>query len=375
MKRLVLVGGGHAQVEVLRQLALGEERGWDVTLVTPYPWLTYSGMVPGHFAGHYELDQCTIDLAALARRARARLALTTATLVSADANEVVCADGTVVGYDVLSLDVGGTPAIGAARGVERHAVLVRPLEKAVKGWNQVLAQARDGHMGSITVVGGGAAGVELALAMRHRLLRELYEAAPHVRVLGDGDDIAPNFPIAARAALRRHLRRHGVEVQTGSAVAEVGEGFVKLRSGLQFATDAVFWVTGTSAPEWLKQSGFACDERGFLLTNDLMQSPSHPNVFGAGDCVNELGRPLPKAGVFAVRAGPILAANLAAALEGRALQAYIPQKRYLALVSTGDRRAVGVWDGFSWSGAWAWRWKDRIDRRFVARYRLDQSKT
>ena len=369
MKRLVLLGGGHAHVEVLRHLGTLGERGWEITLVTPYPWLTYSGMVPGHFAGRYELDDCTIDLAALARRARATLSLTTAALVSPDANEVICANGTVVGYDVLSLDVGGEPAVGAARGVDRHAVLVRPLEKAVKGWNEVLARSRDGHVGSITVVGGGAGGVELALAMRYRLVRDLFEAAPHVRVLGEADDIAPGLPLAARLALRRHLRRHGVEVQTGSPVADLGEGYVRLRSGLEFATDAVFWATGTSAPEWLRQSGFACDEHGFVLTNDLMQSPSHPSVLGAGDCVNELGRPMPKAGVFAVRAGPVLAENLVAALEGRPLRAHIPQKRYLALVSTGDRRAVGVWDGLSWSGAWAWRWKDQIDRRFVARYR------
>ena len=368
MKRLVLLGAGHAHVEVLRHFASLEEKGWDITVVSPYPWLTYSGMVPGHFAGHYELDECTIDVAALAKRARATLALTTASLVSADAGEVVCANGSVFPYDVLSLDVGSQPALGAVRGVERHAVLIRPIERAVKGWNNVLAKARDGQMGAITVVGGGAAGVELALAMRYRVVSELYEAAPHVRVLADTPDIVPNAPLGARQALRRALRRHGVEVQAGSPVTEVGEGFVRLASGLEFATDAVFWVTGASAPEWLRQSGFACDERGFLLTNDLLQSPSHPNVFGAGDCVNELGHPLPKAGVFAVRAGPVLAQNLVAAMEGQPLQPHLPSRRYLALISAGDKRAVGAWNGFSWSGAWVWRWKDRIDRRFVARY-------
>jgi selenide,water dikinase len=219
------------------------------------------------------------------------------------------------------------------------------------------------------VVGGGAAGVELALAMNHRFRRDLFEVAPHVRVVTDRGTIVPELAPGARARLRGCMRASGVEAQVGSAVAEVGDGYVRLESGLQFATDAVFWAGGVTAPAWLRDSGFATDASGFLLTNDLLQSPSHPNVFGAGDCVNELGHPLPKAGVFAVRAAPTLAANLMAALAGRPLQAHLPSKRYLSLVSTGGRHAVASWDGASWSGGWVWRWKDRIDRRFIDRYR------
>lgn len=367
--RLVLAGGGHAHVEVLRDLLVRPEPGMDVTVVTPYPWLTYSGMVPGLIAGHYELEDCTIDLAALCERARVRLVLTTATLVSPAAHELVCANGTVLPYDVLSLDVGSQPYVGLARGVERHAIVVRPLERLVKGFNDVLARARDGRMAAVTLVGGGAAAVELALAMAHRFRRELFEVAPHVRVIGDTPAFAPNLPLAARLRLRRRLRRAGVEAQAGSPVVEVNPDSVRTESGLAFATDAVFWVTGASAPDWIADSGLATDERGFLLTNDLLQSVSHPNVFGAGDCASEQGHPMPKAGVFAVRAGPVLARNLRAALVGRPLQPHLPKPRYLALISTGERHAVGTWDGLAWSGGWAWRWKDRIDRRFVQRYR------
>ena len=369
MKRLVLLGGGHAHVEVLRVLAEQPDATREVTLVTPYPWLTYSGMVPGLFAGHYELDDCTIDLQGLSSRAEASLILTTASLVSARESEVVLSNGEVIPYDVLSINVGSVARFGATRGVEKHATVLRPLEKAVKAYNDVLFRAREGRMATVTVVGAGAAGVELAMAMNHRFRRDLFEAAPHVRVLGESDTIVPELPLGARLRLRARMRAAGVEAQLGSPVNEVGEGFIRLQSGLQFATDAVFWAGGATAPPWLRDSGFATDENGYLLTNDLLQSPSHPNVFGAGDCVNELGHPLPKAGVFAVRAAPTLASNLLAALHGRALQAHLPSRRYLALVSTGGKHAVGAWNGFSWSGGWVWRWKDRIDRRFIARYR------
>jgi selenide,water dikinase len=369
VKRLLLLGAGHAHIEVLRSFAERPQAECEVTLVTPYPWFTYSGMVPGLLAGHYELDDLAIDVIGLAGRAGAQLVLNAASLVDPRAREVFCANGNVLPYDVLSIDVGSAIAFGTARGVERHAIPVRPLERLVKGFNDVLVRARDGRMASVTVVGGGAAAVELALAMNHRFQKELFEVATHVRVIGDAPTLVPTFGPGARTRLRRWLRKRGVEAQLGSAVSEVGDGFVRLASGLEFASDAVVWATGSGAPPWLAQSGLACDEKGFMLTNDLLQSPSHLEVFGAGDCVNELGHPLPKAGVFAVRAGPVLAENLRAALEGRPLQAFLPERRYLALISTGEKNAVGTYGSFAFGGPWAWHWKDRIDRRFVARYR------
>lgn len=371
MKRLVLAGGGHAHLEVLRNLAEFPDDRWEVTLITPFAWFTYSGMIPGHLAGNYELDDCTVDLIALAGRANAALVLSAVSLVSAHANEVICANGSVIAYDVLSLDVGSVSAAGNASGVDKHAIPMRPLERLVKGWNDVLVRARDGRMASVTVVGGGAAGVELALAMNHRFQRDLFEIATHVRVIADTPTIVPTMPEGARERLRQRLRRNGVEAQAGSAVTVVGPDFIRLDSGLEFATDAVFWATGAAAHEWIRESGFATDDHGFLLTNEMLQSPSHPNVFGAGDCINELGRSLPKSGVFSVRAAPVLAANLRAALEGGALRAHLPKTRYLALVSTGSRHAVGFYGQHSFSGAWAWRWKDHIDRKFIARYRGD----
>lgn len=369
MKRLVLVGGGHAHVEVMRTLALMPEPRWEVTLVTPFPRLTYSGMVPGHFAGHYELDDCTIDLRALCERARATLLLTSASLVSPGANEVICANAAVVPYDVLSINAGSAPNLAGASGVERHAAVLRPLERAVKAWNDVLVRASDGRMAAVTVVGGGAAAIELAMAMNHRFRRDLFEVASHVRVLTDTPMLVPDLPAGARARLEARMRKRGVEWHGDSAVAEVGAGFIRLKSGLEFATDAVFWATGSAAPAWIRQSGFATDDHGYLLTNEMLQSPSHPNVFGAGDCVNELGHSLPKAGVFAVRAGPALTANIIAALQGGTLTPHAPRRRYLALISTGEKHAVGTWGSLAWSGGWVWRWKDRIDRGFIARYR------
>ncbi len=368
MRRLLLAGGGHAHVEVLRALAETPDAGIATTLVSPHPGFTYSGMLPGWIAGHYALEECTIDLVALARRAGATFLQTTASLACPGERELVCADGNVIAYDALSLDVGAAPLLDAAIGVVRHAVPVRPLERLVAGWNDLRDRVARGGVGAVSLVGGGAAGVELAFAMERRLRHDFGPGAPHVRLITDTRTVLPEWSVGARWRARRLLARRNIGVHTGSAVAEVGPGFVRLASGLEFASDAVFWIAGAAAQGWIRDSGLATDPRGFLLTNELLQSTSHPEVFGAGDCAVEQGFPVPRSGVFAVRAGPVLAHNLRAALRAGPLQAHMPKPRYLALLATGERHAIGNWGGFAFQGAWAWRWKDRIDRRFIARY-------
>jgi selenide,water dikinase len=368
MKRLVLVGGGHAHVEVLLDLAQRPDPRWDVTLVTPQPQLIYTGMVPGVIAGHYRLDECAIDLASLAERAGAAFARTQSSLVSPGEREVACVDGSALAYDVLSIDVGSRPPVGAAQGVAGHAIAVRPLEALLRGWGEVLARARDGKVRSITVVGAGAAGVELALSMDYRLRRDLGGDAPHVRVMSNTPDLLEEFAPGARKRLKRRLAARNIGAHVSSAVVEVAAGHVRTHNGHEFASDATFWAAGAGAHDWIADSGFATDERGCMLVNDYLQSVTFREVFGAGDCVSQEGRPHAKAGVFAVRAAPALAANLRAALAGEPLVPHVTTPTYLALVAAGDRRAVGIWNGWSWEGRWAWRWKDRIDRRFIARY-------
>lgn len=368
MRRLVLLGGGHAHVHVLKAIGDALDPAVSVTLVTPVDRQLYSGMLPGYVAGHYALADCGIDLLPLAKRARALVVRSSATLVSPARREVICANGEVVGYDVLSVDVGARPFVGAAKGVEANAVAIRPLERFAAGWEAVLARARRGGMGAVTVVGGGAAGLELAFSMDHRLRQEAGDGAPHVRVLTDARTVVPEYPVAARGRLSRLASRRNIGLHGGSPVTEVGPGFVRVKDAIEFATDATFWVAGAAAPAFLRDSGFATDERGFLAVNDFLQSASHPEVFGAGDCATNRASPRPKAGVFAVRAGPALAANLRAALKGGPLERHVPSARFLALVSCGSRYAVGVYGPVSFEGRWAWRWKDRIDRAFVERY-------
>ena len=367
MKRLVLLGGGHSHLFVLEDLALRPDEDLSVTLVTPYPSLIYTGMLPGYVAGHYSIEDCSVDLVPLAGRAHASLVQTSAVLVNPDMREVICADGTVLGYDALSFGLGSRP-LANAKGAEEHAFVLRPLHAFVNGWMRLLAHTKNSGLGSVSIVGGGAGGIEIAFAMAYRLRRELDLHAPHVRVITDTPTLLPEFSDDVRHCVNRNLRRYEIGRHQGAAVTEVGQGFIRLANDLEFVSDATLWAAGAGAWEIFRDSGFATDARGFLSVDDALQSTSHPGVFGAGDCATNEGNPRPKAGVFAVRAGPVLAANLRAFLAGTPLIPFKPRKTFLALLSMGRKHAVGSYGPLGWEGDWVWDWKDRIDRRFIQRF-------
>ena len=212
------------------------------------------------------------------------------------------------------------------------------------------------------MVGAGAAGVELALSMQHAL--ETAAVKLEFTIVSAADTLPGN--VGKR--LLRILRKRAIRLLGNTMAQRIDAGRVILPRGTLEA-DLIIVSTGAAAAEWPRASGIKTDERGFILVSDKLQSFSHPEIFAAGDCASMSGFPRPKSGVYAVRAGPPLERNLRRALAREPLETYLPQERSLYLISTGDRYAVGSWAGLSWEGAWAWRWKDRIDRQFVARYR------
>jgi pyridine nucleotide-disulfide oxidoreductase family protein len=363
MKHLVLLGGGHAHVHVLRALAARELPGAHVTLVSPFARQMYSGMVPGFVAGHYTLDQCYIPLPRLAAAAKVRFIETSATAVDAARRTVLLADGRTLDYDVLSLDTGPTMNRDAIPGARGRALFVRPIENFTLLWGglQVLARQR---LLSVVVIGGGAAGVELAMALQYRL-------AGHARVslVTGGSPPLPTHPRRAQAAALKALKRMGITVFEDSCT-EVSDRHVVLGRGMRLACDAPVAALGASAPAWLAGSGLALDEKGFIATGPTLQSTSHPEVFAAGDVASRPDAPHAKSGVYAVRAGPPLALNLRRFIAGGSLKPYMPQSRTLNLLACGERRAIASWGGLSVQGRWVWWWKDRIDRAFIAQYRI-----
>jgi len=368
--RLLLIGGGHAHIEVLRRFAGSPPAATTLCLATPEPALTYSGMVPGVIAGHYALADAQIDLAHLAVAAGARLALASVAALDPVARRATLSNGAVEAFDVASLDVGAVPTAGFP-GARDHAIAVRPLEVLVAAVDALRAAAQGGVAPRIAVVGGGAAGIELVLALSSGLLYEANAGKAAFMLVTDKPEIAAELPVGVRRRLSRILLARHVAVVTGAAVSAIDAQGLVLADGRRQAASAVILATPAAPAPWLRASGLACDAHGFVRVDATLRSVSHPAVFAAGDCATQDDAPRPRSGVYAVRAGPPLAANLRNTLAGAPLRHYRPQRHALALIATGDRRAVASRPPWSAEGAWVWRWKDHIDRRFVARYRAD----
>jgi pyridine nucleotide-disulfide oxidoreductase family protein len=366
-KHLVLVGGGHAHVFVLQAFARRPEPGTCLTLIAKDRFTPYSGMLPGHMAGFYPRDALHIDLERLARRCGAVLIEDEAVSFDRDAGQVRLSGGGTISYDILSIDIGITPDLSGLEGAEEHALAVKPIGDLLPKWDQLIQDAHkpDGPR-RIVIVGGGVAGICLAFAVSSSLRAKVGSSIEVTLISGSA---APEINSRMRRRVEGALERRGIKLWAGCIAVAIDPQGVTLAGGRRIPADRVLVSTQAAPPPALQGSGLAKDEKGFLAVGPTLQVLNDKAVFAAGDCATMLAHPRPKAGVFAVRQGPVLARNLRRALRGEAPEAYIPQRHHLVLITTGDGQAIGGrgrWLAFE--GRWAWRLKDWLDRRFMRRF-------
>jgi selenide, water dikinase len=370
---IVLVGGGHAHVRVLTAFAMRPATGVRVTLVTRDLETPYSGMLPGVVAGLYTAEEAHIDLVRLAAATGARLIHADAIGLDRTHKRVVLADRPALAYDLVSLDVGITPALAPITGAAEHGIAVKPIGSFLDKFDRLLEDSRraDGPR-RIAVIGGGAGGVELILSVRSRLLAEAAAGGGRKSAfsfdLVTAGEILDNHNGRVRDAFRRLMAANGIRLHERRGARALSARAIELADGTRIAADAVLVTTDAAPPAWFAGTGIALDSRGFIAVGPTLQTLNDPNVFAAGDCAALVRTPRDKAGVFAVRAGPPLAANLRRRARGQAPRPWLPQRRHLALISTGDRYAIASRGWFKAEGAWLWTLKDRIDRRWMRMY-------
>jgi len=360
--RLLLLGAGHAHLFVLEALRAGRLPGADVTLVNPSIIHPYAAMLPGFLAGRHTEAECTVDLAALARRSGARFVEARAESIDLGEKRVHVGRSRPIDFEYLSIAVGAMPTGLDVPGVREHAHALKPFERT-RALIAALDAAADGVR--VAVVGGGITGIETAIAIRTRLAGRgsvaLLEAAPR---------LLPNRPEAAADLALRELRARDVGVALGARVDAIEPGVVTVGFGARVPADLVVWATGTTALPLSRQAGLATDDAGFVLVDDMLRSVSHPAVFAAGDAASLQEAPgMPRPGAYAVRQGPVLARNLAALATGKPVtRSYRPQRDHLALIGTGAGRALFMRGRTALVSPWALRLKDYIDRGFLRRF-------
>lgn len=349
---LLLAGAGHAHLGVLRLWLNGQRPKGRIGLISEGPHAWYSGMLPGLLAGRYRAEQCRIPLQALCAAADVDLLEGQVSELDPIARCVVLADGRQYSATWLSLNLGSVPRMPQGSGTALEVLPVKPFGAFLQGW-QRWQQAPQ----ALAILGGGAAGVELALALASQV--------PQLTLLSSAQVLA-GHPLALRKRALRHLAEAGVRVLEGIAVDSIHGDALVAGDRLVWCGERVILATGASALPWLGRSGLACDERGFVRVGKTLQSLSHPHVFAAGDCASLSATP--RSGVYAVRQGPVLAANLNAALAGQPLSSFHPQRRTLALLADGQGGALLSWSGMTAEGTWLGWWKDRLDRSFISRH-------
>jgi len=370
---LVLVGGGHAHVQVLRDFARNPPRRARLTLVVDTPIAVYSGMVPGFVAGQYRREDLEIDVLPLARRAGARVFLAPMTGLDMQRRRIRLAGRPSIPFDVASLDVGSMVAGFDLPGVRERALPTRPIGAFVQLVEEVATRAqpgpRGGHPLRLLIVGGGAGGVEIAFTLLARLGRGGAEA--RATLLSGGSRILADYPESLVRRVLRRARASGIDVRNGVRAVAAEAGVLVCGDGAREPFDLLVWVTGAVASRALAGIELPKDERGFLRTRSTLEVEGCDGLFATGDCAHLVDFPRTrKAGVYAVRQGPVLAANLKAALDGGRLGRYRPQSDFLTLLNMGDGTAIGGKWGVSFEGSWVMRLKDRIDRRFVRQFQV-----
>ncbi|GEN28080.1 pyridine nucleotide-disulfide oxidoreductase [Halovibrio variabilis] len=371
MKRLLLIGAGHAHALVLEAFAQQPDSGIAITVVSDSPLAAYSGSVPAWLAGECTLRETQIDVAALCQRANARLIVSPVNAIDTQARYVALADGERIAFDVASLNIGSTLASPEQHGEQSPKLLaMRPLSTLHQRWQGLqddIRQLPRDIPQRVVGVGGGAAGCETLMSV----LAQLREKRPDIdwqgHLLSASDALLPGAGYLPRWLTQRALSRAGIHVHRQVRGRALVDGGVLTHCNLIVRADIVLWATGAVGHHWLIDTPLPLDKHRFIGVDNTLEVIGQPGIFAAGDCA-ALTPPLPNAGVYAVRMGPHLADNLRRACHNEPLTAWHPPKRVLALIGTGDGRAIASRGAFGVAGKWVWQWKRRIDARFIARF-------
>lgn len=378
-KHIVLLGVGHTNAYVVRQWGMNPIPDADLTCLSDSAIATYSGMLPAVLAGQVPPESMEIDLVKLCSMVGARLITSDVTGFDLEHQLIHFSDRPSIPFDVLSVGIGSVPSVSGVRVAGSSLLKIKPMQTFLQRLNASVLSAAETkpHADNarplrILIAGSGLAGIEIAFCLPG-FLREHGCPSFALQIVTRSDDILQGVIPAMRKRVLNELQNRDVDVKVSCTIVGVSDDGVLLNNGLALEADLVIWATGASPPAILSKLGLPLDDRGFLATHNTLRSTSLRPIFAVGDAGTIIDDKTSKAGVYAVRQGPILWDNIKATLSGTRDTKYTPQRSFLKLINTGDGSAIGEWKGFSFAGRWVKALKDRIDGRFMKMYQTSVS--
>lgn len=377
VKHLVLVGGGHSHLAVLKYLGMNPVPGLAVTLLSKDINTPYSGSLPGYITGVYDYDDIHIDLRPLAQFAGARIIQAEVEHIDLEKKEISLPARPPISFDLISLNIGSKPNAGLIPGAESHAIGIKPINYFINHWNGCLELAvhsiEQEKEFTIAIVGGGPASVELAFATQFRIHQKLGlkvtdDSILNIRIVSADKDLLALHNTKVRSFAKSELEKRSIKLELNTRVSAFEKNTLVCDNGETFHADQIVYATGASIPTWPSDSGLALSDDGFIEVNHHLQSTSHEFVFAAGDAATIKDEPRPKSGVYAVRQGKPLAKNLIRYATGKTLVSYKPQQHALALISLGNKSAIASRNNFFFQGRTVWSIKNNIDTAFIRKY-------
>lgn len=365
---LILIGGGHSHAIFLKLWSQFPLDNVKISLISNVTNTPYSGMLPGYIAGLYNYQDIHINLQKLCQLAKVNFILDEVVGLDLTNNQVLLNKNLPISFDYLSINIGSTPFIdyNSLQGELSRIIPVKPIPIFLKSWYHLLENCQSQQPINITLVGGGVGGVELAFNMLSRLQKLNYTC--QINLIQRDKTLIPSHNKQVQKIVTNLLQKRQITTYLQENITTITSHAVICQSGLEIKSDYCFWVTQAKGSQWLQNSDLFTDKQGFISVNHHLQSLSHPYIFAGGDIATIQGENYPKAGVFAVRQGKPLFTNIKRFILGEDLLEYIPQKQYLALIGTGDYKAIlsrGDWGFYS---PLLWRWKNWLDRTFMLQF-------
>ncbi len=367
MKNLVLAGAGFAHLVVLKTLLKQPWKDIHVTLINNDKQQWHAGMLTHWMCGNAPLDACAIDVAKLAQKANVEWIEDCVCGLDEACRSVRLKSGQSVPYDVLSLSLGGQIDSLYLESEAYRLIPVRPLENFALEWQMLIQSAKRHNKIRVAVLGGGAAGVELALITHWRLTRIV--EARHVKIsLITGDGLLPTFSKDARHLAQEMLEDRKISIIHGKAYA--GKNGLILGEGELLPVDFVLVATTVQPQNWFRHSGLSLCADGFFAANHHQQS-SNRFIFASGDCASRTDSYFERSSAYAFACAAALNQNLYRQIQGKPLIDVPLPKRTLSILNTGPKVGLMNYGAFTAAGYWNWRWKLWRDKRFVAQFHIE----